>query len=210
MNKEEAMSKHSTAVLPLLVILILPPAVHAKTGGKWKKNGTKNGVTVYTKDVEDSGVPRVKAVTTVAATTDEIWERFRSTLKKTKGLKQFKKLGSCGEHCELIYQRLGNALIKDRHYVLKMRWTVEEADNGRTYRRIWKKTSKKMPDAGGALPVQALSGSWTFRPTDTPGQSRIVYVNHMDLGGNVPDGLFATGFVKAGYKLVSKLRKAFQ
>lgn len=204
------MFKHVAATLPVLVILILPPAVHAKDGGKWKKDGTKQGVTVYTKDVEGSGVPRVKAVATVSATTDEIWERFQSTLKTTKGLKQFKKLGSCGENCELIYQRLGNALIKDRHYVLKMRWTVQENDEGRTYRRIWKKTGKQVPSAAGALPVQSLNGSWTFQPTDTPGKSRIVYVNHMDLGGNVPDGLFASGFVKHGYKLVSKLRDAFK
>ncbi|MBW2264516.1 MAG: hypothetical protein JRG91_21330, partial [Deltaproteobacteria bacterium] len=195
--------------LPMLVILMIPPAVHAKSGGKWKKHGVKKGVTVYTQTVEGSGVPRIKAVSTVTATTDEVWDSFQSTLKTTKGLKQFKKLGSCGENCEFIYQRLGNALIKDRHYVVKMRWTINEKDGARTYRRMWNKTSEKSPEGKGALPVQAISGSWTFKPTDVPGQTRIVYVNHMDLGGSVPDGLFSMGFVSYGYKIVAKLRKAF-
>ncbi len=33
------MSKHVAITLPMLVILMIPPAVHAKSGGKWKKHG---------------------------------------------------------------------------------------------------------------------------------------------------------------------------
>ncbi len=204
------MSNHIAVTLPVLVILLVPPAVHAKKGASWEKHGVKKGVTVYTQKVEGSGVPRVKAVTTVNVTTDDVWEHFQSTLKQSKGLKQFKKLGSCGENCELIYQKLGNALIKDRHYVLKMRWSIKEENGARTYRRVWKKTNQKTPVGDGALPVQSLNGSWTFKPANGNSQTRIVYVNHMDLGGSVPDGLFASGFVSHGYKIVSKLQKVFQ
>ncbi len=68
--------------------------------------------------------------------------------------------------------------------------------------------SDQVLDDSGALPIDAVEGSWTFEPADGGVSTRIVYVNHMDLGGNVPDKIFTKGFVRFAYDVVIKLRKA--
>ena len=194
----------------LLVSATLLTFTHGALAGqaKWTKEGTKAGVTVYTSPVEGSDVPRVKAVTTLDATTDEVWEVFNSVLSKSKGVKEIKKLGSCGDGCEYIYQRLGHALIKDRHYVLKMKSTITEKNGMRTYKRIWHKTDEKKPIGSGAIPIEKISGSWTLAPVDEGRATRITYTNHMDLGGSVPAALFSAGFVENAFKILSSFRTA--
>lgn len=199
------MCKLTAVMAATFVISLVPPAALAG-GPPWEKHGTKNGVTVYTQKVEGSGVPRVKAVTTVDASTEEVWERYLATMPKTKGLKVLKKLGSCGKNCERLYQRIGHPLIADRHYVIEMSWSMKEKDGRKTFRRSWSKSDDSLLVGEGALPVQALDGGWTFRSLDS-GRTRIVYVNHMDIGGSVPDAWFAKGFVRFAYKLVARLRK---
>ncbi len=190
------------------IIIALSISSIAHAGSKWTKHGTKNGVTVYTQPVEGSDVPRVKAVTTVSGDAEEVWNSLGSMTKKG-GFKVFKKLGPCGENCEYIYQRLGHALMKDRHYVIKMRWSESEEDGLKTFKRSWRKTDERDVIGTGAIPVEKISGSWTFKAVDGGERTRIVYLNHMDLGGNVPDGIFTNGFIKHGYKILAKFRMAF-
>ncbi len=201
----------STPVAPVApaVFLALAAMSAATDAGAWEKHGTEKGVTVYTAGVEGSDVPRVKAVTTLDATTDEVWERLGEVLGKTKGLKQIKRLGTCGENCEYVYQRMGHPLIKDRHWVVKMKWTATGDDGTRTYRKTWKKTDEMDVIGTGALPVEHLSGSWTLAPAGDGSRTRITYVNHMDLGGNVPAALFGKGFIECAYTLLGKFRAAF-
>lgn len=203
MRRPSSIGIEATTVIAMLL------APSAGQAAAWTKDGHKGGVTVYTAPAEGSAVPRVKAVTTVEAGTDVVWAGLGKALSHTKGLKQIERLGSCGENCEYVYQRLGNPLIKDRHYVLKMRWSVEEKDGARTYRRSWAVTTEKPVIGTGAILVDKVSGSWTVAPVDGGKATRITYVNHMDLGGNVPASLFSKGFVDTAYKLLGKLRKSF-
>jgi hypothetical protein len=198
----------------MIIAVLLPlglaiAAGQVRAAGKWKKHGSKNGVVVFVKEVEGSDVPRVRGKTVVDASTDEVWEGLSKILKKSKGVKKIKVLGTCGEGCRFVYQRLGHPLIKDRHYVLEMRESVSEQDGLRTYRRSWKKTAKKPLPGSSALEVEKVSGSWKLVPVDAGARTRITYINHMDLGGSVPDGLFSKGFVENAYKLLGKLRKSF-
>jgi hypothetical protein len=174
----------------------------------WKEHGSKNGVTVFTAPVEGSDVPRVKGIVTIGATTDEVWSALISGKVKNKGLKQYKKLGKCGEGCEYVYHRLGHALIKDRHYIIKIETRVKENDGRRSYVRSWSKAVGMSLPGSGAMEVEKVSGSWTLTPVAGGGKTRLVYVNHMDLGGSVPAGLFATGFVESAYKILAKIRSA--
>lgn len=175
----------------------------------WEKDGTKGGVTVYTKAVEGSDVPMVKVVTTVDGTTDEVWKQITQKGAKDKGVKAKKKLGSCSDTCEYVYLRLGHPLIKDRHFVMKINWSVSEKDGHNVYKRSWSKTSDKALPSSGALVPKKVRGSWTLRPTADGTRTRLTYINHMDLGGNVPAGLFSNGFIDKAYSVVRSIRAAF-
>lgn len=191
----------------MLVMLILPPRV-VDAGTSWTKHGHKSGISVSTAAVEGSSVPRVRAVMTIDAGPDEVWNTITGSKIKMKGLKEKKHLGSCDDDCEYVYFRMGHPLIKDRHYVVKLRSTVTEKDGSTWYRRTWVKTDDMGTVGSGALTVEKISGSWTLKPIDGGKRTRLVYTNHIDLGGNVPASLFSKGFIDNAYKLLTKIRAA--
>lgn len=174
----------------------------------WEKHGHKDGVTVYTTDVEGSDVPMVRAVASIDASTDDVWSHL-ITMKSGHGLKVKKKLGACSDTCDLYYMRLGHPFIKDRHFVVKMKWSITEKDGLRTYKRTWNKTSDENLPESNAMTVEMVKGSWTLKPASEGTRTRLSYVSHLDLGGNVPPGLFSTGFIKKSYAIVSSIRETF-
>ncbi len=194
-------------LMAALIPMVLVPSV-ARAG--WVKEGTKNGVTVFTQDVEGSDVKRVKAVTTVDATSDEVWSYLPEAMAKSKGKGiAVKKLGSCGENCEYIYQRISHPLIEDRHYVLRFTWSVTQKDNGNVYRRSWNLAPGKTPPASDAVLPSKVSGSWAFTPQDDGTRTRVVFVSHMDLGDGIPATIFNPVAVKKAYGLLAGFRNAF-
>jgi hypothetical protein len=199
--------RNPTIIAVALIVLFLPPRV-VNAGKSWTKHGHKSGVTVSTAPVEGSDVPRVRAVVTIDASPDEVWDTITGNTLKMKGLKEKKHLGSCDDRCDYIYFRMGHPLIKDRQYVVKVRSTVTEKDGLNHYRRTWVRTDDKGAVDSGALTVEAISGSWTLKPIDGGKRTRLVYVNHIDLGGNVPASLFSKGFIGNAYKLLEKIKAA--
>ncbi|MBW2263757.1 MAG: hypothetical protein JRG91_17485 [Deltaproteobacteria bacterium] len=107
------MKPWSTSGLVLLTVMCL--AGHASAGEKvkWKKHGYKKGVTVYTKPVEGSKIPRVKGVTKLGATTDEVWEHINDPETRKRGFEVFKELGPCGKDCTYIYQKVSHGRTGD-------------------------------------------------------------------------------------------------
>ncbi len=199
----------TTGGLTLLAGLCLAGHVSGAGKAKWEKHGCKKGVTVYTKPVEGSLIPRVKAVTRIKATTDAVWEHINDPETREKGFVVFKELGSCGKDCTYIYQRVAHPLMKDRHYVIKMRNKIVEKDGLRTYRRWWKKTDEKDVEQADAILADDISGAWILQPLDGGKSTRLTMLNHMDLGGKISKKMFAMGFVKSHYKILSKHLQAF-
>jgi hypothetical protein len=201
------MANHGKLIATVIALALVPSAGWA---AQWEKHGTKNGVTVFTAPVEDSDIRKIKAVTRIEGDTDSVYQRFGKVLAKvkSKGVSA-QKLGSCGEDCQYVHQRISHPLIKDRSYVLKFHYTVTETDGLRTYRRVWKMTSDiPVPGPGGVLPDH-VSGSWTFVPVDGGESTRLVLVTHMDLGSGVPAGIFNMVSVKKAYKALAQIRASY-
>lgn len=197
--------RNTAITIIAFAMLILPPRM-VDAGTSWTKHGQKSGVSVSTAPVEGSEVPRVRAVVTIDASTDEVWDTITGNTLKMKGLKEKKNLGSCDDQCDYIYFRMGHPLIKDRQYVVKVRSTVTEKDGLKSYRRTWVRTDDKGAVGSGALTVKEISGSWVLKPMEGGERTRLVYSNHLDLGGSIPASLFTKAFIKNTYKLLSKIR----
>jgi hypothetical protein len=175
---------------------------------KWDKDGTKNGVTLYTTKVEGSDVVMVKAVTVIDAPAHEVWSFLLQVESLVEFLVDNEKLGECGENCAYFYQRLHHPLIKDRHYVLKTQWKTWESNGVTVYKRWWQQTSDKSPREANAVLVKRVSGQWIVRPTKDGSGTRLQFVNHIDMGGLVPVLLLNTGVISNSYKLLKKIREA--
>ncbi|MBN2343343.1 MAG: hypothetical protein JXX29_20730 [Deltaproteobacteria bacterium] len=184
--------------------LMLVSDVNARES--WEKHGVENGIVVFTATEAGSNVPSVKAVAVVNAPTEEVWQYITESMQ-VDGLKMRRNLGSCGDGCDYVYVRMGNWMITDRHYVAKVKWTRELVDGYPKYVRVWNKTADKKPLGGNAIVVSSVRGSWTLEPIQNGKKTRITYINHLDLGGNVPPSIFSKGFVSNAYDIIKAIKK---
>lgn len=204
--------KFTRAIIPVIVAaaLLVPPESSGGTG--WEKKHAKKGVTVWARDVDGSPNVETKVVAKIAATTDEVWDYLNDpdNLKTVApAIKEYRDLGSCGERCKYVYQRIHRPPINDRHWVLKVRWSVQEKDGLRTYRRWTKATRKKSPPVTGPMLLEKVSGSWVIRPVDGGDATRMTRLSHLEIGGGVPAILFNGGAVKNAYKFMLRLKNVF-
>lgn len=204
------MNKFSTtaAMVSMVGLGVLGSDDVSAKSSSWEKDGTQDGVTVFTRPVRGSGVPMVMGVTTVDANPAQVWQLVDNGGIKLRGLKERRTIERCGGKCEYVYVRLGNWLISDRHYVLKMTSSVEQTDLGTSYAKTWTKArDRKPPSDASAVEVMQISGKWILDPLDGGKKTRLTYINHLDLGGSVPTVLFAPKFVAKSYDILKKVRQ---
>ncbi len=179
---------------------------------KWKKHGTKKGVTVYTRSIDGSDVHEVKGVKSIDAAPADVWD-FISDAEKltsiTPELVEWKSLGSCGKRCTYVYQRAHHPLIKDRHAVVKMRWKVTGKEGASSYRRWFTLTKDRPLPEADAIPFVRLSGGWTLTPGEDPGTTSVVYLSHTDAGGKVPVPFMNKGLLGRAYGILQQLAEEF-
>ncbi|MBN2802282.1 MAG: hypothetical protein JXR91_04220, partial [Deltaproteobacteria bacterium] len=192
--------------LILLSLIILP--INIDAASSWSKHGSKQGVTLFVQDFPKSDVPKVRAITIINSPTDNVWNFITGPgmKNKIKGVKDSKHLGSCGENCDYIYVRLGNWMIADRQYVVKMKWSEKDVNGSHRYIRYWKKTNEISLPNKNAMNVNSINGSWLLEPMDGGKKTRLTYENHLDLGGSVPAHLFTSGFINKAYELMVMLK----
>ncbi len=199
--------------LCVIVVAALLASPEAFCDKKWKKEQSCKGIAIWSRDVEGSSYVATKAVATFAATTGEVWD-FLSDAKNLKkvspNLAEIRDLGSCGTNCRYVYQRIHHPLIKDRHCVLEVRWEVIEKDGLSTYRRETRATKAKKPPVSGPLLVETMSGTWVLAPAGDGKRTRMTRTSHLDIGGNVPPGIFNAGAVKNTFRFMEKVKRSFE
>jgi len=203
------MTRKHTALLLAIGIVVAAGEVGA---AEWKKDGSKGGVTVYTKEVEGSKILQVKGVATIDAPTTDVWDHLvdrKKFLEAMPDVVESKDIGSCGDDCAYYYQKLHHPPLKDRHYVLKVKWKItEDEDGNKTYKRSWNATKAKKPPESGPMLLDKCKGYWKLVPKDGGEKTRITYVNHIEMGGKVPVLLVNNGAVSNAYEFLKNLKKA--
>ncbi len=203
---------HEKTILACLAGSALLVSATAMAGGsKWEKDGSKGGVTVYTRVVEGSEVKEVKAVGTIDKPTTDVFDFLidsKKFLSVMPDVIKSDKIGECGENCGFWFQKLEHPPITDRFYVLKVQWKFTENEDGTTtIKRWWKATTEKAaPDKSG-LRVEKLTGSWHFKPIENGTKTRFTYQNHVEMGGKIPLMLVNSAAVSNAYKFLQNLKK---
>jgi hypothetical protein len=204
------MTRRTHALCLATCAALLCSAAALAAASKWKKHGSKKGVTVYTRSVDGSEVHETKGVTSIDAAPGDVWDFISDPDKLmsiTPELVEWKSLGSCGDRCEYVYQRMHHPLIKDRHAVMKLRWKITEKDGETSYRRWFVLTGEKPLPKVEAVTFRSLSGSWSLRPGAEDGTTRVVYLSHADAGGKLPVTFLNKGILGRTYDILKTLRK---
>jgi carbon monoxide dehydrogenase subunit G len=176
--------------------------------GKWQKEFTEDGVTVWSRSLEGTKVIQVKAYTVVKQNPDVIWAGLQEDGKFLKCMpnvivkKDFEK---CGDTCKLTFQKIHRAPLKDRTYVIKVTWKRTEEDGKIVIHHSYKQVKGHKMATSNGMEVDNIFGRWEL-VSDDGQKTKFTYINHVDLGGLVPTGLVNKSLKENAAKFLKNLK----
>ena len=179
-------------LLALLLLSLCGISQSAFAKAKWEFNMEDGGVTIYIRPVKDSGINEIKAVGVVSCTTDQAWKLLTTDetfIEIMPNVVESKTIEECGDTCRYVYQYLKLSSIDDRQQILKVRWSVTEKKGVNQYTRKYEKSDKEPEAKEGVTNVAGIKGSWKLRSVEDGKKTKLIYQNHVELGGSVPDFL---------------------
>lgn len=181
--------------------------------GKWEKEMSKEGITVWTRSVSDSEVRQVKALTTIKAHPEKIWEGLNTQDKFLKAMPYVVQSKSdpskCGEGCKHTFQIIDRPPLKKRAYYLKVEWTKEQSEDGQKIiiHQKWKKLKNK-PVPKKYVEVVHVYGRWGLVSNNGGKTTKLTYISFLDMGGLVPVSMVNSSLVDNVFRFAKNVKKA--
>lgn len=155
------------------------------SAGKWKKEISKENITVWTRSVEGSNIREARGQTVINLEPKKLFLGMEDREKFSKvvtDIVESEELGSCGENCTYVYEKMHHPPLKDRVYVIKVQWKEEETPKGTRIKQWWEKAEDKKPPCEGVEMVE-LYGSYLFEPAGGGKKTKFTYTYFVDPGG---------------------------
>jgi hypothetical protein len=173
----------------------------------WHLDRSEDGIEVYTRPVEGSGVKAFKGVATVHASVDVILrvlrdsDRFKTWFPNTSESRLLDREGP----------------VSHQYSVMDAPWPVEDRDNvlrSVTSRDAGTGVVEIVVDAEpdyypvqvDRIRVQKAHGSWRLEPIGKD-ETRVTFMMHLEPGGGVPEWLINLRVVASPYEALTNLRK---
>ena len=194
-------------VLPGLLALCLVASATASTAADWNLDRNRDGIEVFTRPVENSGIKEFKGIAYFDATVDQIVAVLRDS-------DRFKTwFPNCPES-KLLF-REGDVSVQ--YSVMDAPWPVSDRDNvlrSVTYRNAESGSVKIVvqadpdfyPEQDERVRVQQAQGSWLIEPVDEV-RTRVTFQMHLEPGGGIPDWLSNARVVETPFEALGNLRQ---
>ncbi len=173
------------AALPVLAALAQAPAQPAPA---WTvSTETKDGISVYRRELADSEVEETMGRCLIAAPPDVVFAaamREDTYAALRRNTEVYRTIPGPSEDVWFVYQRVRHALVSPRD--LTLRYEVErDAARGR-YAIRWRTANEQgPPPRDGVIRIEDCSGELRVEPAGH-GQARVEYRNHTDPRGRIP------------------------
>ncbi len=191
----------------LFVYFLAPDIAWAATPEAWSLDKRENGIDIYTRPVEGSGIKEFKGVADVDAEVDTILallrdpDRFKTWFPDTP---ESKLLGRDGD-------------ISYQYSVMGTPWPMDDRDN--VLRSVAKRdettgivdiTLSAAPDyhpvQNGRIRVQKARGTWRLEPI-APGKTHVTFTMHLEPGGGIPQWMINARIVATPFRALTNLRE---
>jgi hypothetical protein len=179
------------------------------SAGKWKKELSKENITVWTRSVEGSDIREARGQTIINLEPRKLFLAMEDRDKFSKvvtDIVEWKDLGSCGENCTYVYEKMHHPPLKDRVYVIKVQWEEEETSKGVKIRQWWEKAKDKKPPGEGVEMVE-LYGSYLFEPAGGGKKTKFTYTYFVDPGGVAIAFFVNKSLAGSTFNILKALRK---
>ncbi len=194
-------------IITLSFCLILPGSSPAGDG--WKEVINKNGIRVFTRPVQDSGIDEFRAVAIIETEIDVLKEVMKDIPAQPQWYADcsYARVVQETGNRELIFYAVYKAPwpVTDRDIVIE---TKIELDPGNRWFTIHMKAmdTQLVPVKSNRVRIRKMKGEWTIRKT---GQRRlkVIYNLIVDPGGSLPQWLANRTSRESPYKSLLNLRK---
>ena len=203
------MERFSVWAAAAFVLLSGAPAPSARAGERpWNLVRERDGIAVYTRPVEGSGIREFKGSALVAASAESIHALLRDAASFTDWFPNTSE--------SRLLARNGN--VSYRYTVIDTPWPVSDRDNifrnetavdpasGRIEIRITA-APEHYPEQLDRVRVRHSLGSWLLEPIRADA-TQVTFTMHLEPGGGVPEWLLNRQVVETPFDALTNLRTA--
>ena len=192
-------------LLPLLLLLGSEP------DKGWYEAAKDDGITVYARDRDDSGVADMKAIGVIDGPPPEVWKairdyaNYKTNMPYTEESRVVATEG--GDKVIHFYSVVNAPLVDRRDYCLRI---VDESDwrGGKGYlKTTWTASDKGPPEKEDPIRVKISDGYWLLEPRDDGAKTFATYYVHTDPGGSIPKFIVNKANGTAVPKVFQAIRK---
>ena len=174
----------------------------------WSLDKQEDGIDVYTRPVEGSGIKQFKGSAEVAASVDAVFAILRDSdnLQNWFPNTSESRLLERNEEFSVQYSVMDAPWpISDRDNVLRST-TRRDAETGVAHIRITA-APDFYPEQANRVRVRKANGTWKVEPL-APGKSRVTFSMHLEPGGGIPKWLTNARVVATPFEALTNLRAA--
>lgn len=194
------------AGLGLCILLFHAAIATAAPPEEWSLDKQKDGIDVYTRPVEGSGIKEFKGVAEVEVKLERILEllrdsnQFKSWFPNTRESRLLARDGNVSYQ----YSVMGTPWpMKDRDNVLQSVTTRDESTG--VVHIETTAVPNYYPVQKGRFRVQKAHGTWTLRPIG-PDKTHVTFTMHLEPGGGIPQWMINLRIVATPFEALTNLR----
>ncbi len=187
------------------IALASAPALSAAPA-EWSLDKQEDGIEVYTRPVEGSGIKEFRGIADVDVDVETILDLLRDSSR-------FKTWFPNTPESRLL-EREGD--VTYQYSVMGMPWPMEKRDN--VLRAITRRDDESgavdievtaapdyYPPQAGRLRIRKAHGNWRLEPI-APDKTRVIFTMHLEPGGGIPQWLINARVVAAPFEALTNLR----
>ena len=192
----------------MTAFLVFMIATNISAQSNWKEKSDKDGIKVYTRELDDSALDEFKGVTVIHASINDI----ETVLRDVPNMVQWVPNCIISRIIEL------NDEMQIHYVAYDAPWPASGRDSYVQYKLVQEGKNLKiyfngLPDYGPELEdfvrVPQITGFWLLEPISAS-KTRVTYQVSADPGGSVPTWLANAGAVDTPYNTIKGLRKRIE
>lgn len=190
----------------LFVFLFCGATATASTSAEWTLDLQKDGIDVYTRPVEGSGIKEFKGVAEVGVSVEKILELLRDANQFKTWFPNTPESRLLARDGDVSYQYsvMGTPWpMDDRDNVLRAVTTRDE-DTGEILIEITA-APDYYPVQKGRIRVRKAHGTWQLKPIG-PDKTQVTFNMHLEPGGGIPQWMINTRIVATPFEALTNLR----
>ena len=193
-------------ILGLCSLCLTTSLASAMPPAEWSLDKQENGIDVYTRPVEGSGIKEFKGVADVEVDVETILDLLRDSSRFKTWFPNTPESRLLGREGDITYQ----------YSVMGMPWPMDNRDN--VLRAVTTRDEATgavdievtaapdyYPPQKGRIRIQKAHGTWRLEPVG-PEKTRVIFTMHLEPGGGIPQWLINARVVAAPFEALTNLR----